>query len=1441
MPQLNAAGTRSILDYAIANSFGGYMQTFKADLAAGGPDATPGGLPLSTVDRQDIVDYFATVLATSFPLAKTVAYNTATTIPLKLDSTLGEYTSVNYSGVSAGNSVVNGTAVPYTSFQGSSLNERTALYTPGAATCTTDSFTATATGPGGTSTARTVNITITAPAAPDLSTTATTKTATFNTATNIPITNTGGVIGSISIITPLNQGGNLVVNGTSSFTYTSSATAWVGTETFTYRADGPCGLNSSNVTVTITIPAPPATAPNFTTTAPYNATGAAAPTVISVAGTTANVITSAAVIGAASHGTAVASGTNIQYTPGVANLTDATISYQTSGPGTSPSSTGTITVQITPPGAPVVSTPNTVNVPYNAGAAAATNIPLAGYITGLAASTAITTPVGSGTATVNGATSIDYTPAVGNLTATSLVYRVSAPGGAQSNFATLNITFAAPGAPAANNRAVSTPFNTPATFDLASSITGTLGLTTPVTLGATSNGGVANVAGTSVTYTPAPGYSGVETFTYTAFAPPGSPTGASSTATVTMTVIALPVVANVTTTVPFNTATAITLPVTGSTQINITSAPSHGTAPTPAANTTAVLYTPTTGYSGTDSFSYTATGPGGTSAVSTVSITVSTLVPTAAAAAMTVPLNTATTLDLAPYITGSSITGVEITANPAHGTVTVNGTKVTFTPVNNYFGADAFSYRAYGNAGTSASAVVSVTVIGRPDPTKDPNVTGLITAQGETARRFARAQISNFQSRMESLHRRNDPPEAENSGTGSGASTSYAEPRPTTPAEVVAKGYVRDTAPAAQANRQPGGAAYRPAARLNGDPAAGLMPAQPTGAGAALAAVTAALTGGAKPSDTSSLLGKAVDIAATAAQSSTLNLAASSGDGSTSSVGDVDIWAGGSVRFGSRDAGTATGATFSSDGVSFGADKRISDQLAVGVGFGFARDRTDIGTDGTMSNSKSTTIAVYGSYQPMPNIFIDGLLGYGTLSYDTNRFVVPISQFASSKRSGDFLFASLAAGYEFRRTGLLVSPYGRFDVASHRLNDVTETGAGLYALHYYNQRIPSVQAALGLRFESAHETGFGYVMPRLRVEYQHDFKGEQAAAISYADQIGGTVYTVPAISTSRNSVVVGVGSDFVFGGGLRLAIDYQTQRASATDTSQAIFFKLVKDLDGRTPKIPTYAMGSQGFGVNFDAGVTYDDNVTRSSASATRLFDTVYSFNVSKPFTISLADNWRIGLNVFAGAEKFKTYSGLDRIFGGAEAALQYRESGEFGSPIYSLFANFAGDEYNSDLRDGKRLSLGVSMRKAFTDRISMYAAMAKNSRYAHSDVFNTRDYSARVNVDYSITPESTLYLTGEYRRGDIVSTGDHTVGNVNVARVFNRDDAFTRQGLYAYRADGRTVLLTLGYNLPLGTHDSLDFSVRRAFSEASLDSNTGAGKPRYFANQFSIIYLTSF
>ena len=65
---------------------------------------------------------------------------------------------------------------------------------------------------------------------------------------------------------------------------------------------------------------------------------------------------------------------------------------------------------------------------------------------------------------------------------------------------------------------------------------------------------------------------------------------------------------------------------------------------------------------------------------------------------------------------------------------------------------------------------------------------------------------------------------------------------------------------------------------------------------------------------------------------------------------------------------------------------------------------------------------------------------------------------------------------------MLLSPYGRVDVVHDRFKRATESGAGASALTYFDESETSVQAALGLRAESRHETSFGAARPRLRVE-----------------------------------------------------------------------------------------------------------------------------------------------------------------------------------------------------------------------------------------------------------------------------------------------------------------------------------------------------------------------
>jgi outer membrane autotransporter protein len=757
-----------------------------------------------------------------------------------------------------------------------------------------------------------------------------------------------------------------------------------------------------------------------------------------------------------------------------------------------------------------------------------------------------------------------------------------------------------------------------------------------------------------------------------------------------------------------------------------------------------------------------------------VFITVAAQAPVAQPVTLAVMLNTPTTADLRPYISGTGVTGIAISVPPAHGSAEVNGTRVTYTPKQNYFGPDAFSYYAIGTAGASPPAVVSVVVGGRPDPSKDPNVVALIGGQSQVAQRFARAQISNVQRRMESLHV--DPP-------------------------------------ASDAPAPPAGGGAGTAARLaGGDP--GRTPA-------------AGQDAGRRPG------------------TGTVNLANSTERGAAPGgpASGFGVWIGGNASFGTQDAtDRSAGSSFSTDGITVGGDWRVSESLLLGLGVGYAQDKTRFGNDGTQMKSDGYSVAGYASYRPSRNTFVDALLGYGTLDFDTDRYVSAVDDYARAGRKGSQAFGSVAGGFEFRNDSVLVSPYGRLDFTFDRFRQATETGAGQNALTYQDQTQRSVAFSLGLRAESQHATDFGLVRPRARAEYRHDFEGAGDASIAYADGFGGRTYTVTPPGTKRDFLLLGIGSDFLFREGLRIGFDYQWQSYGGADSGQMLRLVVSQDLDGKGWPSPPWISPPLTDGVRVDGGYTFDDNVTRGRVDDEILSDKIYSLNVATDRVFPIDDNTRVVVTGLLNGEMFHTYTGLARLSGGLQAQLQYRGSAEFDAVTYAAFARGWLDNYNSQLRDGGRYSAGISARRSLTDRIDVYGELSFEGRRAQSAVWNLTDYVARLNLDYSLGRRGTLYLTGEYRAGDTVADGKASLENLSIADVFVKDDAFPGERLFAYRFDARTWVGLLGYNLPLGPRDSIDFSWRRVVSTPTARPAFDSPGPfRYVDNQYSVVYLLRF
>ncbi|MFJ2993461.1 autotransporter domain-containing protein [Pandoraea sp. NPDC087047] len=535
------------------------------------------------------------------------------------------------------------------------------------------------------------------------------------------------------------------------------------------------------------------------------------------------------------------------------------------------------------------------------------------------------------------------------------------------------------------------------------------------------------------------------------------------------------------------------------TSVALSSPPTSGTAVVQGEN---IIYTPTPTTSGDVTFTYTLTNAVGTSAPIRVTVTVSAVPVTAAPLEMSVAANGTADFDITAGATGGPFTGANVVSvSPANaGTVTLVSTPASaaaaggsrfvraaaapgntytlrFVPAAAFAGAAVIAYTLSNASATSAPGTARVTVAPRKDPTTDPDVTGLIGAQVEAARRFATTQVSNYNQRLEALH-----------GTGRAPSSNGLN--------VVLPSADRGNRRDLSRCQDVVGITDRDAC-LRGE-------VSPTALSNAkrldVRDKTAGGTGGVDGPD---LPG------------------AGAGDDKR-----FAYWTAGSVDFGfANTAAQRAGFTFTTGGVTMGADYRFSDQFSLGAGVGYGHDSTDVGSSGTRSTGDSYSGALYASFRPIPTLFVDAVAGFGTLSFDSRRWVVDASDFASGTRRGQQFFASLSAGYEYRSDDWLFSPYGRLTASRSTLDQYSESGAGLNALTYFKQNVNTLSGTLGVRAGFAKATRIGTFSPYIRVELQHDFNAQSLAGLAYADLAsGGPAYFVPGSPYGSDRVQVGAGT-----------------------------------------------------------------------------------------------------------------------------------------------------------------------------------------------------------------------------------------------------------------------------------------------------------------------------
>ena len=322
-----------------------------------------------------------------------------------------------------------------------------------------------------------------------------------------------------------------------------------------------------------------------------------------------------------------------------------------------------------------------------------------------------TTP-GGGTVVQRGDRLV-YMPAAGFRGTDSFDYTIT--DGTATDTATVTVAVAN-AAPTADDDKAATDTNTSVGIDVLQNDSDPNGDTLTPEIAAQPSTGAAEVNDDgTITYTPADGFKGTDTFTYRAT--DGNLT--SNPATVTITVAnAAPVANDDTATTATNTSVGIDV-LQNDTDPNddtlapvIADRPSHGAVEVNDNST--ITYTPDDGFKGVDTFTYSASDGDLASNLATVTITVANAAPVAVDDTASTDTNQEVGIGVLANDTDPNPTDVlgidSFDDTSAHGTVTQSGNLLVYTPADGFKGTDTFTYRASDGDLTSNQATVTVTV-----------------------------------------------------------------------------------------------------------------------------------------------------------------------------------------------------------------------------------------------------------------------------------------------------------------------------------------------------------------------------------------------------------------------------------------------------------------------------------------------------------------------------------------------------------------------------------------------------------------------------------------------------------------------------------------------------------------------------------------------------------
>ncbi len=236
-------------------------------------------------------------------------------------------------------------------------------------------------------------------------------------------------------------------------------------------------------------------------------------------------------------------------------------------------------------------------------------------------------------------------------------------------------------------------------------------------------------------------------------------------------------------------------------------------------------------------------------------------------------------------------------------------------------------------------------------------------------------------------------------------------------------------------------------------------------------------------------------------------------------------------------------------GVTGGVDYRFAEWFVGGIAVNYHHwDGNFDNTGGFKSDSLGPIL--YASFAPTEHTFADIMLEYAQQWRDRQRFTsfndtattVSANGLVGSDYESHRFGANALIGYDHNIGPFTVGPRFRFRYSDLNVNSYTETGSTGLEMRFLDDRITSLQTAVGVQASAAFSSGFGVIVPQVTADWTHEFQNNQRQMSAQFAQDGRSVPTTFQFLSDkpdRDFFHVGAGIAMILPNGIQPFINFE--------------------------------------------------------------------------------------------------------------------------------------------------------------------------------------------------------------------------------------------------------------------------------------------------------------